>query len=203
MPFDEPRRRILQHALEELVCEKSMGDDIEARAVALAMLAQQDTGYLVDANAALDHAITEGLQSNWILFYMAEAWFAAGNLPGALSCASSVQSNYFDDEDLHWRSVRMDEIRAATLLKLRRFSEGVEVAMNVCAELARRGDIDDLAPPVQLTQAALSLVVASPSAEAIQAGCAVLHAISHSIDLKSWFPPELVDEIETRLLACN
>lgn len=202
MPFGEPRKLILRQALQELAGEESVRDDVEAHAVALAMLAQQDAEYLTEASSALNHATKKGMQLNWALLHMAEAWLAAGNFPEALRCASSVQPDYFDDQDLHWRSVRMNEIHAVALLELGRFSSGVEVAMNLCAELVRSGDTDDLASPVQLAQAAFSLVATNSSADAVQAGCVVLRTISHSIDVTSWFPPELVDEFRVHLATC-
>jgi hypothetical protein len=203
MTFGEPRRVVLQRALKELGCEESAAADFEACAVALAMLAQQDARYLSDAKRALERAVSQGVQSNWILLHLAEALLSAGEFSEALRAASSVRQDYFDEQDLHWRSVRMDEIRAVALLRLGRLSEGVEVAMKVCAELARHGDSEDLAPPTLLVRTALLLIAPGSPAGAVEAGCKVLRCISDSIELESWFPPELVEELGRGLSVCE
>jgi hypothetical protein len=199
MPFGDSRRRSLEQALQQLAGEEPA--DQEARAVALAMLAQQDGRYLPEASSALDQAVSEGVEPDWIWLHLAEAWLAAGDLAEALRYGSAVRRDYFDSRDLHWRSVRMEEIRAVALLGLGRLGEGVQAATAVSAELAQRGDSDDLAPPVQLVRAALALA-ADPASHATDAGCEVLRALSSSIDLESWFPAELTEEVRQALAGC-
>jgi len=220
MTFGEPRRSLLRAALAELDepaepdevaepddTESTSGDaaddDVEARAVALAMLAQQDADYLAEASRALDRAEARGVQLNWVRAHLAEAHSAVGDPAAALRHASAVRRQFFDERDLHWRSVRMDEIQAASLLALGRFDEGVALAERVAAELARRGDIDDLAAPTALTRTALPLVTDKPSAAAVAAGCRVLTAISESIQLNEWFAPGYAAELTAGLASCG
>lgn len=203
MRFSESRKRVLQQAVQESVGDESSANDVEAHAVALAMLAQQDAGYLKEATAAFECARDQGEELNWIFVHMAEASILAGALPDAISYASAVQPDFFDNQDLHWRTVEMDDIRAAALLRMGRLREGVEIAMNVCTELAQRGETDDLASPGELVMAALSLVADGASPDAVQAGCTVLRALARSIEIEVWFAPTIVSKLRAALSSCD
>ncbi len=175
------------------------GRDPLARGVALAMLAQQDPAYLPRADQALRAVDQSAPETGWILVHLAEARMSAGRAAEAGEAAAAVDRDYFDREDLHWRSVRMDEIRCAALLRMGRPREGAELAERVCAELAVRGDTDDLAPPDLLAEAALDLL-SGPDAGT---GCAVLRMLAGSIELDSWFPAGLVLRIRRGLAECD
>ena len=75
--------------------------------------------------------------------------------------------------------------------------------VRVAAELARRGDVDDLAAPTALTRTALSLVSEKPSAVAVAAGCRVLAVVADSIQLTDWFQPAYAAELEKALASCR
>jgi hypothetical protein len=200
-PFGKNRRKILAKALR--VLEAGREDDFEARAVVLAMLAQEDAGYLAEAGRAFEESIAHCVQLNWIRLHLAEAWHGAGRPDEALRLSSSVQREYFDDNGLHWRSVRMDEIRAVALLRLGRAKEGVEAALAICDELTLRGDADDLSPPRDLAEIAVAIVAENSNGDMGKAGCAILHAFSTSVELISWFTPALVQRITTAMIACE
>jgi hypothetical protein len=207
MTFGEPRRSVLHAVLAELDTEPASpattDDDVEASAVVLAMLAQQDSGYLAEASRALHRAEARGAELNWIQAHLAEAYFAAGDPDTALQHASAVRRRFFDERDLHWRSVRMDEIQAASWLALARFDDGLALAERVAAELAQRGDLDDLAAPTALTRTALSMITDRSSPMAADAGCRVLTAIAESIELSSWFAPDYAAELAAGLASCG
>jgi hypothetical protein len=203
MPIDDRRRLVLLDALERLGHQDQGPDDLEARAVALAMLAQHDPNLLPAAEEALGKAEEAHVPLNWILMHLAEALLLAGSLEDLLSIASRIELDYFDAEDLHWRAVRLAEMCAVALLGLGRLKEGIQSAKGVSAELALRGDSDDLAPPGLLVEGALGLVAAAASTEAVRAGCEVLHEISSSIELNAWFPEDTIKRIQEALAGCQ
>jgi hypothetical protein len=201
LSFGEVRRHLLQEAIQSTAGPDPDSDAAETRAVALAMLAQQDPDYLTEADQALDRAATTGVETAWTQAHLAEAWWRAGRPAEALATASAVNGAFFDHLDLHWRTVQLAEIRAAALLTLGRLDEGLDLARDVCGELARRGDEDDLASPVFLVHAALALITATTD-PAGRAGCAALDAVASSIEVEEWFSTDLADRIRETLLDC-
>ncbi len=200
-PFGENRRIILTKAIRDL--DASQEGDPEARAIVLAMLAQEDSGYLAEAGRAFEESVARCVQLNWIRLHLAEAWHKAGNSVEALRFSSSVRREYFDGRDLRWRSVRMREISAVALLRLGRMSDGVEVALAICDELASCGDIDDLAPPCDLVKTAVSIALGDSNDEIKNAGCVILRVFSRTVELASWFSPVLVQRISVAMAGCE
>jgi hypothetical protein len=140
-------------------------------------------------------------EAGWIWAHLAEARIGAGELTDGLRAASAARPEFFDSRDLHWRSVRMAELRAVALLRLGRLAEGAALAGMVRAELADRGDSDDLAPPGDLARAAIALATSSSPTEA-EVGCAVLGALSSAVDIGEWFSAELADQLRRATAGC-
>jgi hypothetical protein len=201
MRFGSERDGLLESALSELGVPGGAQDDIEARAVALALLAESDSRYLPDAERALTTVRREGAETNWISVHLVDAYYIARDYENAVTHARQVDQSYFDAQDLHWRSVKVMEILAASLLAKGALDEGLDVAMKVTSELANRGSVeqDDLMSPSELTQEALNLVKHGPSGRARQVGHEILEAISASIDLTEWFPKSLTTEVTKAL----
>jgi hypothetical protein len=195
----DARRRLLREALERA----DAAADAQAAGIALAMLAQEDTAVLPDAERALRRAEAAGVETSWILLYLAEASYAAGDAGAALRHAEAVRPGYFVDRDLRWRAVRMDELRAAALLVLGRYDEGVSLAGAVCATLAADGERDDCSPPAQLAQAALRCVAEGTSPADRAAGCAVIRSLATSLDVGEWFSSGLSGRLRDALRACD
>ncbi|WP_322761447.1 hypothetical protein [Frankia sp. Cr2] len=200
-PFGGNRRGILTRAIRDL--DASQEEDPEARAIVLAMLAQENPGYLAEAGKAFEESVTRCVQLNWIRLHLAEAWHKAGNLVEAFRFSSSVQREYFDGRDLHWRSVRMGEINAVALLRLGRMSDGVAAALAICDEFSFCGDIDDLAPPYDLMETAAFIATGDSNDEIKRAGCSILRTFSRSVELASWFNPVFVQRISAAMVGCE
>ncbi|MDT3446808.1 MULTISPECIES: hypothetical protein [unclassified Pseudofrankia] len=197
--FGARREQLLLAALARV--EQAGVADAEARAVTLALLAQQDPAYLDRARATLDQLVGIGASPHWALVHLAEACLHAGQVDEALRYASEVDRGFFERRDLLWRSVRMDEIRAAALLRLGDLEGGTTAALAVCDVLTDRGDSDDLAPPADLVAVALTCAgLADERARA--AGCRILDYLSGSLELGAWFPAETVHRIRSALADC-
>lgn len=175
------RRGLLESALAQLGDPGSPGDDVEARGVVPALLAEEDPAYLPRAEHMLSEARRDNVETNWILLHLADACYIAGNYERAITHAREVDRSYFEAQDLRWRSVKVTEILAASLLAQGRLAEGLDLARHVCAELASHGNDPEewLASPSELTRQALDMVSGPASAEARAAGCELLEAISH------------------------
>jgi hypothetical protein len=196
MRFGSERDDLLKSALSELGIPGGAQDDIEARAVAMALLAESDSRYLPEAERALTTVRREGAETNWISLHLVDAYYIARDYKKAITHARRVDQSYFDAQDLHWRSVKVMEILAASLLAQGALDEGLDVAMKITSELANRGGVeeDDLMPPSELMREALELIKRGPSERARQVGHEILADISSSIDLNEWFPKSLVNE---------
>jgi hypothetical protein len=201
MRFGSERDDLLKAALSELGVPGGAQDDTEARAVALALLAESDSRYLPEAERALTTARREGAETNWISLHLVDAYYIARDYNNAITHARQVDQSYFDAQDLHWRSVKVMEILAASLLAQGALDEGLDVAMKVTSELANRGSVeeDDLMSPSELTREALDLIKHGPSERARQVGHEILEDISASIDLTEWFPKSLTAEVTKAL----
>jgi hypothetical protein len=185
LTFGKEREALLERALEQL----AGGEDPEARAIALAMLAQQDPAGLPAAIEEGERAIAVGAEPNWIRAHLAEAAILAGDDEPALRFTSEIEPEFFLANDLHWRVVRFNEIRAIALLRLGRTDEALDAVDSVLADVVRGDDDgDDFPPPSQLVRAALTLG-ARP----------VLERVARSLDLEQWFPPSVVAEIRAAL----
>ncbi|MDT3446383.1 MULTISPECIES: hypothetical protein [unclassified Pseudofrankia] len=198
--FSEHRKLALLEVVRRTTAPT--GADVEAKAVALAMLAQQDPSYLEEAISALEQATAANAQRNWALMHLAEAFFKDSRLTEALKLASSVDQEFFDEQDLRWRSVRMDEIRAVTLLRLGDYSQGTSLAIQLCNILSLQGDDEDLASPADLANEALSLTT-SPDKDARSAGCTILTHLTTSIEIDSWFTAEVAGRVRASMANCD
>jgi hypothetical protein len=159
MRFSPERGERLKTALSELRVQGGVEDDAEARAVALALLAESDPAYLPDAEEALTAARHEGAEANWISLHLVDAYYRARDYGKAIEHAREVEAPYFTDHDLGWRSVKVTEILAASLLARGDLDEGLDLALKVIGQLASHGDdIEDiLVPPYELALRALDL----------------------------------------------
>lgn len=203
MPFSPKRDEQLKAAIAELRTSGGTENDTEARAVALALLAESIPAYLPEAEDVLTAARQEGAETNWISLHLADAYYLAGDYAKAIVHAREVDRSYFDDQGLRWRSVKVTEILAASLLAQGDLDEGLELSLRVCGELASHGEDDEdvLMPPSELALRALDLVNHADSEGARDVGYEVLQAISASIELQTWFPRSLADRIAETLAS--
>jgi hypothetical protein len=203
MPFGPKRDEQLKAAIAELRPSGGAENDTEARAVALGLLAESDPVYLPGAEDALTAARQEGAETNWISLHLADAYYLAGDYGKAIVHAREVDQPYFDEQGLRWRSVKVTEILAASLLAQGDLEEGLELSLRVCGELASHGEDDEdvLMPPSELALRALDLVNDADSARARDVGYEVLQAISESIELQNWFPKSLAEQIAGTLAS--
>lgn len=178
-------------------------DDLEARGVALALLAESDPARLPEAEKALAAARAAGAQTNWISLHLVDAYYRAHDYGKAVEHAREVEPSYFTDDGLRWRSVKVTEILAASLLARGDLDEGLDLALKVIGELASHDDdIEDvLVPPYELAFRALDLVDLPEPSQARDVGYAVLDALSASFELPEWFPPSFVNRIMRALTA--
>jgi hypothetical protein len=195
------RLSLLTSALAELGDAGGADDDLELRGVVLALLAEQDPSYLPGAEGVLSAARQNNAETNWISLHLADACYIAGDYKRVIAHAREVDRSYFEGQDLRWRSVKVTEILAASLLAQGHLAEGLDLANVVCAELAAHGSDSDewLASPAELAHRALDLASNPASEEAFAAGCEILRAISSSIDVPEWFPKILADAITEAL----
>ena len=200
-PFGDRRRQLLTKVL--LMLAESPGRrDHEAYALALALLAQQDPAYLDEAEVLCREAEAANTRIDWAAAHLAEAWADVGDWSRALEQVDRVDRRFFDERDLHWRAVRMDEVRGAALLHLGRLDEAGAVVRAVCEEIRVHGDDQDLAPPHRLVQALLELVGTSDP-ELSRVGCTLLRELGTSLDTDEWFAPELAARIRMATAQCN
>jgi hypothetical protein len=202
---DTERERQLNSALAELGQPGGLDDDPEARGIALALLGQLDASYLPDAEQSPSEARPKNAPTNWISLHLADAYYIAGDYSNAAKHAREVDQSYFDRHDLHWRSVKVTEILAASLLGLGDFEEGLKFAKYVCGQIATRGDIDqdDLASPSELAQRALNMINNPASSRAREVGCEIAKDISMTINLREWFPSSLANELIGAIRSCS
>jgi len=198
------RLRLLRSALAELADPGGADDDLEARGVVLALLAEEDPSYLPEAEDALSGARQNNVETNWISLHLVDACYIARDYERAITHAREVDRSYFEGQDLRWRSVKVTEILAASLLAQGHLAEGLELANAVCAELAAHGSDSEewLASPAELTRLVLDMIGNPASERAFAIGCEILTAISSSIDVSEWFSKSLADAITDALGKC-
>ncbi|OLF15097.1 hypothetical protein [Actinophytocola xanthii] len=188
LAFGEQRAALLDRALAALPGD----EDPEARAVALAMLAQQAPERLPQAIEEGKRVLSVVERPDWILMHLADAAVLAGQDEEALRFASRVDEGFFLSGDLRWRVSRLAEIRAVALLRLGREAEALSTVDALLADLVRHGDEDDLPPPGHLVRTALSLV----EGDRADLARAVLRRMAEALNLAVWFPPSVVEEIQ-------
>jgi hypothetical protein len=204
LPFGADREERLMSAIDTLGPLGGSGDDPEARGVALALLAMSDPTYLPAAEDALAAAREQQAETNWISVHLVDAYYRARDYGKVIEHAREVDQSYFDEEeDVHWRSVKVTELLAASLLAEGHLDEGLDLAQKVLGELARHGDdIEDiLIPPYELALRALDMAESPHPGPAREAGYEILDAVAATLELGEWFPPSLVKRINRALAA--
>lgn len=170
-------------------------DDVnELRAVVLAEMASLDNAYLDEARSAVDAAESSG-RLGWPNYYLGAALVHWGHNEEALVRLGRVPAGFFEERDLGWRALHIDEMVAVARLELGQHRQAAVLVDRIAAALGDRGDEDDLAPPTALVEALLRHID-SPHTQAIRTMLAVL---ATSIDLASWTGALLASRVDKAL----
>lgn len=175
------------------------GGDVEARAVALAMLAQDEPGWLAEARSAWHTVVrTSGVEQIFAAAAFAEALAASREWAELVTVVgSSEHDDLLAARDLDWRVVRRRELLAVGLLCSGRFSEAVAETELVAALLSREG-LDFLPAPTELVTEALSLLGSAVPEQAAAAAHDVLDVLMVSIDAEEWFTASMCERLDSR-----
>lgn len=186
----------LVDVLDSLRAESSTSpaDRSELRSVVLSELARLDSRYLDEARDAIVEAEANG-RSGWPNYYLGESLIALSAYAEGLGHLLRIPRGFFEERDLKWRAVRVQELEALANLELQRFSAAARLVDEVVAALALSGDEDDLAPPRDLVESLLRQSM-EPNAEA---ALTMLATVAASIDLAEWFDPEMASRVQIAL----
>ena len=165
----------------------------QGRAVALAMLAFDDPLELTRANDACRAAQMAGAPVDLPFAHLAEALLRAGRFDDALGACTEVDIQRLEELDLHWRVVRLDEIRSAALVRLGRFDEAALPIARVLKELINEDAGEFLPSPVELLGALVE--AANRQSEDAKTARAIIGRFGTQLPVKEWFPEELAEEI--------
>jgi hypothetical protein len=167
---------------------------LEARAVALSLLALDDSSELMHAKEACDAAQGAGATTALPYAHLAEALLNAEEFEDALDACARVDTRKLEELDLHWRVVRIDEIRAACLVRLRRLGEAELPIARVLKELVNE-DIEEFLPsPIELLYALVDTAEDLQSGDATKARTIVCRFASQ-LPVESWFREKLAERI--------
>jgi hypothetical protein len=165
-------------------------EKVELRAAALAILVRLDPTYLVAARQAVGAAERSG-SAGWPNLHLGESLVLIGQYAEGLERLQRIPTGYFEVRGLLWRAVRVKELQAIANLALGRDHETLVMTEEIAAELAARGDEDDLASPYELVTALLERAEAGGSDSVRQA----LVVIAASIDVVEWLRPQLAKRL--------
>jgi hypothetical protein len=186
------RTRLLRDALAELDDQELAV--LQGRAVALAMLAFDDRSEFARAKEACETAETAAASVVLPYSFLAEAFLRAQEWDEALDVSARIDTKRLDEIDLHWRVVRLDEIRAACFVRLGRFEEAELPIGRILRELVEEGE-DFLPSPVELL-AALTDAATDATSPTAQKAKTIITRFASRLPLHSWAPPELVDRMK-------
>jgi len=187
------RTTLLRTALTEL---DDLGvDGLQGRAVALAMIAFDDPSELMRAKEACEAAETAGVSTALPYSQLAEAFLKARQCGDALDACARVDTRRLEELDLHWRAVRIDEIRATCLVRLGRFDEAGFAIARVLRELVNEDIHEFLPAPVELLDALVDSAN-DPDAQTARNAQTVISRFANQLPLDSWLPGELADRIK-------
>ena len=161
----------------------------EARAVALAMLAYEDQSLLLAAAEACAAATDAGGSRSLPYAHLAEALLKHQRNAEALDACAQVEAERLESEDLHWRVVRIDQIRGAALIRLSRLAEAELVINRVFRELSNEDAHDFLPVPNEIVEALIDRARHAEDVEAAEA-LRLIQQILKRLDVDAWFPPQ-------------
>jgi hypothetical protein len=189
-----PRRTTLLRAAVAALDDLGL-DVLQGRAVVLAMIAFDDPSELMRAKEACEVAETAGVPTALPYSHLAEAFLRARACQEALDACARVDTRRLEEIDLHWRVVRIDEIRAACLVRLGRFYEAELAIARVLRELVNESIEEFLPAPVELLDA-LADSATDPNSQEAKSSQAIISRFANQLPLDSWLPGELTDRIK-------
>ena len=191
LPAGAERQSLLLRALDGLDVLDPRA--LEGRAVVLAMIALDDERFLPQAVAACEAARESRADTAFPLAHLAEAMLKHGRFEDALNACADAPFEYFEERDLHWRNVRLDQIRAASLIRLGRIREAELVVQRMLRELGREGDDDFYPAPIELVAALIEHAQETGSERGVQA---IAQRILASPIADTWFAPEMTAKLK-------
>jgi tetratricopeptide (TPR) repeat protein len=197
LPAGDQRSALLNKAIAELGAYRA--DLPEMYAVALAMSALDEPERLPAAIAACNEGDEQDAAMTFAFAHLAEALLSAGRFEEALRTSNRVDAARFDG-DLHWRALRIDEIRAASLVRLGRIAEAELTMQRLFRELANEGDYEMLPAPTEVVEALLD-AAASGDAATRERAQSVIRRLVDSLDIDQWFPKDTAESIRRAVVA--
>lgn len=137
--------------------------------------------------------------------HLVDAYYTARDYGNTIRHARGIDQSYFDDEDLHWRSVKVTENPGRVSShagKIGRRAGTRQVCLRSAGD-PRRHRPRRSGLPHRARAQGLDMVSNSASDRARVVGCEILTDISSTIELRRWFPESIPDQIFGALQNCS
>jgi hypothetical protein len=162
----------------------SAADRAELSALATTWLAKLGEVTLNDASAEVARAVALG-RAGWPSLYLTYAALSRDDAPLALDSIGKIPPGYFDDLDLHWRTVEVLSLKAEALTIAGSLAPAREALARINAELRDETEDEFLASPQDLVRRIL--LTSEPAL--------LLETLVAGLDLDEWFPGDLGAQI--------
>lgn len=145
----------------------------------------------VEEVADLARTVSSRCGSSWPLYHLAESANAIGAHQYVLGAVFNIDSEFFDSQDLMWRSARCAELRAVAMIKLMYSPRELEpVVSEIAASYAANGECHDFAPPRDLVSALIERGISLR---------VCLQVLSRSIDIETWLGHDFAASVDRSL----
>lgn len=163
-------------------------DRQELKASAMAVLAEKGAVPFQVALGECRLAWAMG-RTAWPSLYLAWAALACGDANTALECVERVPRGYFDEQDLHWRTVQLHEIAAEAHLLLGQHAAAARLVETLNREYREESDEEFLMAPVSLVR---GLLRSGPPFD-------LLRTLVRGLELDDWFSPDIESVISAAI----